>query len=354
MSEHTPFFATEENRKILDEFITKCNNTNMPVRSPAYRHRIDASINISRFIYNKSELWDKYCLFSIQDIGKLFIIRIKDFQPDSEYIDPIYVLAYQFLYEYNFIAHEKDTKPSSEQLRILNNPYINELSEEYENQIKQTPHKIQVGVLKNLLRDFNKDRAESLQLTEKLRNEGESQKQELDNRISKVEELKNILEKQENAYNFVGLYKGFSNLAKQKYRERHFLFCTLIAAGIIITAIPSISYFSDIWENWNNKKIVSFISLVSLEAILIYFFRIILSNYKAVKAQIMQIELRMTLCRFIQRYAKYAETLTNKAALAKFENIIFSAISSDSENLPNPFDGINQMANLLKEMKNKP
>ena len=99
-------------------------------------------------------------------------------------------------------------------------------------------------------------------------------------------------------------------------------------------------------------------AMLSLELILIYFFRIILSNYKSVKAQIIQIELRQTLCGFIQGYADFRKDLKETAKengnpLEKFENLIFSGIITESDKLPSTFDGMEQLGGLIKAVKTK-
>ncbi|EII3729117.1 hypothetical protein LG468_003962, partial [Vibrio cholerae] len=68
---------------------------------------------------------------------------------------------------------------------------------------------------------------------------------------------------------------------------------------------------------------------------------------------IMQIELRQTLCQFIQSYAEYASEIKAKDAssLEKFESLIFSGILSDAEKLPSTFDGLEQIVTMLKSLK---
>lgn len=67
----------------------------------------------------------------------------------------------------------------------------------------------------------------------------------------------------------------------------------------------------------------------------------------------MQIELRQSLCQFIQSYADYTKEIkeNNAGSLEKFENLIFSNILSTPEKVPSTFDGLEQLANLMKELK---
>ena len=85
----------------------------------------------------------------------------------------------------------------------------------------------------------------------------------------------------------------------------------------------------------------------------IYFFRVVLNHYNSIQTQIMQIELRQSLCQFIQSYAKYAKEIKEKdgASLEKFENLIFSSILSTPDKVPSTFDGIEQLSNLIKNIK---
>ncbi|MDX7568723.1 hypothetical protein SJ550_24910, partial [Serratia marcescens] len=81
--------------------------------------------------------------------------------------------------------------------------------------------------------------------------------------------------------------------------------------------------------------------------------RIALHDYKSLKTQINQIELRKSLCKFIQSYAQYSSKIKkdDASALEKFETIIFSNIVMTDDKLPSTFDGIESIANLIKSTK---
>ncbi|OOF25714.1 hypothetical protein BZJ18_10915, partial [Salinivibrio sp. IB872] len=85
----------------------------------------------------------------------------------------------------------------------------------------------------------------------------------------------------------------------------------------------------------------------------IYYFRVVLFNYRAVKNQLLQIELRKTLCRFIQSYSTYSSEIRKKDSdlLVNFEKVIFSGISSGEGEIPSTYDGIEQLARLVKSLK---
>ena len=69
----------------------------------------------------------------------------------------------------------------------------------------------------------------------------------------------------------------------------------------------------------------------------------------------MQLELRMTLCQFIQSYAEKSKELKgyNKEGFEKFENLIFSSIVSSDEKIPSTFDGMEHVPSLLKNFNAK-
>ena len=102
-----------------------------------------------------------------------------------------------------------------------------------------------------------------------------------------------------------------------------------------------------------SNALVSAIPATSLVLILIYFFTIALQDYRSIKAQINQIELRKSLCMFIQGYVKYAKEMktSDNSTLDKFENIIFSNIVMSDEKLPSTFDGLDSIESIVKEIK---
>jgi len=182
---------------------------------------------------------------------------------------------------------------------------------------------------------------------------------DLESRESKVDNLKATLEKYETAFNFVGLYKGFDVLSRAKRLEMRSLRKWTVAFGVL-SVIPIIVELGVIY--WNIAKLdeikwalgVSAIPALSLAILLIYFFRIFLRNADSAKSQLTQIELRKTLCRFIQSYAKFSQELKtqNIDALSKFENVIFSGIVASDEKMPSTFDGMEQISSLVKSLKN--
>lgn len=182
------------------------------------------------------------------------------------------------------------------------------------------------------------------------------------------------LEKYGTAFNFVGLYKGFDDLSKLKNKQKDKTYKFSIFLGLTLILVPILSIFChDYTGGVVNDTVFDFKTLtvtsqfnwvktlpvLGLEFILIYFFRIVLNRLNTLQTEIVQIELRKSLCQFIQEYAKYAKELREKSSndkekvnlLEKFENIIFSNILSQPEKVPSTFDGLEQLSNFLKEFK---
>lgn len=201
-----------------------------------------------------------------------------------------------------------------------------------------------------------------------LNNKIDEKQKDLNNEVSdfenKIERLKNetqkledTLKKQKTAFNFVGLSQGFENLLKAKKSARSYTFFFLICIGAFLFVVPA-AYIQTIMsfsvDTINDPYIWKLaIPFTGGEIILLYFFRVILNHYNSLQTQIMQLELRQSLCQFIQSYADYAKEIKEKdgASLEKFENLIFSSILSSADKVPSTFDGLEQLANFLKEIK---
>lgn len=85
----------------------------------------------------------------------------------------------------------------------------------------------------------------------------------------------------------------------------------------------------------------------------LFFYRVALINKNSIKSQILQIDLRQTLCQFIESYSDFSADLKNKNehTLKKFEDLIFSGLVASDDKLPTTFDGVNQLSSLFKDIK---
>lgn len=171
-----------------------------------------------------------------------------------------------------------------------------------------------------------------------------------DEKLEKVKQLSDTLKNLEQGFNFVALSDGFSRMLNEKKESKESILQLLFLIAVIISAIPAYKFLSDGGANLTWQQIA--IS-AGLELVLIYFFRVVLFHYRTVQTQIMQLDLRLSLCQFIQSYAEYAKEIktNDKDALDKFENLIFSSILSSDEKIPSTFDGLEQLNSLIKQFK---
>lgn len=306
-----------------------------------------------------SSLWDKYCQINIKWIGEHFInIISEEMDLDKVALDGICSMCFRFIFEY-FLSTENDLSMDFEAAKrfVLNN--LDSFEEVARNQIEFSIREMPIKIFKsiahseaiNSLKDFN-----AISLTaNNLKITWES---ELNARELRVDALKSSLEKYENAFNFVGLYQGFDELAREKNKEKGNLLILLSVLSVLIIS-PVLAQIALIYINIDNINSIkdgllfSVFPTVSFVLISLYYFKVVLVNYKSVKSQLLQIDLRKTLCRFIQNYAEYSSDLKkrNEISLDKFESVIFSGIVSDEGSLPSTFDGMEQIEKLIKTVK---
>lgn len=175
-----------------------------------------------------------------------------------------------------------------------------------------------------------------------------------------IMEIQETLNNQKSEYNFVGLSNGFRTLREQKKKElnwqngAYYGLMTIIVLLIISKSVWSADYL--ISNNFDSPIfIIITISTVLFLFILLYFFRISLVNVKSIKSQILQIDLRLTLCQFIHNYDSDTKELREgmKESFERFESVIFAPIVATEDQMPATFDGIEQITNLLGSITNK-
>lgn len=352
---------------------------------------LKASASIISNTFDYPVAWDNYTKLNTGLYGEHFIDCIKNVTNTSinnDHISPhiqkLYLSSLRFFFEIDFMLKEGEEEheafeKSFSRMNIKKEAVSNTINEYFDNEFKldllyiinSTP----LLITKNLFHSeqiklFSTFDEKRLTAEETLNNIASS-KDEITNKISdfqteleqKEQTVKNLqatLDKQETAFNFVGLYDGFNQLLRTKIKESRVLLGLLVVMGCMMIIPLLCTIFGWLPENILKAEepishLLKLVPFISLEILLIYFFRVILQNYKSVKGQILQIELRQTLCQFIQNYADYSKEIrTNDShPLEKFENLIFSGIISDAENLPSTFDGMDQIGKLFSTLKGK-
>jgi hypothetical protein len=180
---------------------------------------------------------------------------------------------------------------------------------------------------------------------------------------AKVKEHEVTLGNMSARYNFVGLTQAFRDLYQSKSKDWELNFALCLALGIMLLvpfAAQTLAILGAI--EWLKPLSVSkledlpkVLPIVGIELVLLYFFRVALHNFHSLKAQLLQLDLRMALCAFIEEYLKFAKGKSQSEGeinrLVKFENLIFSGLTPDPDKIPSTFDGLEHIANLAKEFR---
>lgn len=352
------FFKTNQSKTILAK----------------YKHKIDSLVPASEFEEQRNSLirlvvssmesnpdqWDNFCQINIQWIGDQFINRLAkdEKEPTKETLDDICSMCFRFLFEL-YLSTKNDLTREFETARYFVFKNIGLFDGHAKEQIEYAIRDMPINIFKAVA---NSDAIESLKNFNAVSAKAEQLRVEWNNDLAdkeaRVDLLKSSLSKYENAFNFVGLHQGFDDLAKDKIIERDgiLLWLRILSALIVIPVVVELGFVYYHLDNIAEVKdglLVSIFPTVSLVAISVYYFRVLLFNYKSVKSQLLQIELRKTLCRFIQNYSDYSSEIKKKDAnsLDKFENIIFSGIVTSDDSLPSTFDGVDQIGRLVKAIK---
>jgi len=351
------FFNTQHAKSILGKFVSRLDGISTENDFAAQRNSLIHLVINS--MENSPDQWDEQCQINIGWIGDHFISRLSSNEElDKSRLDDICANCFRFLFElYLSMKNELSMEFSAAKKFVLSN--LDSFESMAREQIEFTLREMPISIFKQItnsedissIKEFNSVSKSA----KKLKEDWNKEIQEKENKVNK---LKESLDKYENGFNFVGLFQGFDDLSKEKVKEKdNILFWLKFLSILIVMPILAelIFVYSNIKEIASMKEglIASLLPTLSLVAISIYYFRVLLFNYKSVKSQLLQIDLRKTLCRFIQHYSDYSSDIKKQdsESLAKFENIIFSGIVSEEGSLPSSYDGIDQIGKLIKSVK---
>ncbi|MGP0947758.1 hypothetical protein ACJ8OM_09545 [Serratia sp. CY74008] len=348
------FFTLDSTKRQIKKL--KDNLDKAPPSDEFEQTKIEYTTSILESFINEDKKWDESTQFNIEKISDRLIETKITTSNQSRDIDAILCDCFRFFIERNISKNENFT-PYYINLRSFVTANKNRLSDIAESEVDYALTNMPIDIIQHkfndedllMMRTFINSQKDSEQYLAQWR-------AELDERKAEVEKLRSALDEQKNAFNFVGLYKGFDDLGIMKDKERKTATRILLALGLL-TLLPIAIELWFIFFRGNDLKLtqalITLIPSTSLVLILIYYFRIALHDYKSIKTQVNQIELRKSLCKFIQNYAQYSVVIKkdDKSALEKFESIIFSNIAMTDEKLPSTFDGIESIANLIKSAK---
>lgn len=374
------------NKKINKDLLEKTVNLLEKRKEKESKNSIEYyKIHYTQIILDKmsksDDCWLSICPFNYYYIGKHLENILKNYllqdKWNSEILDNIFLTLIRFLREAELTMRrqyrEKLWNDDDTYERIWN--WFNSLTNNdiSSGQISQLNY-IQSDYSLMLLNDYLGNKSfqaflnyeENIKKIEQhsivLKETSDNIQKSAEEKLEKVEQLSDTLKNLKQGFNFVALSDGFSRMLNEKKASKKWILSLLFLIAVIISVIPVFKMipacemipickiFSDGVTNLTWQQIA--IS-AGLELVLIYFFRVVLFHYRTVQTQIMQLDLRLSLCQFIQSYAEYArEIKTNdKDALDKFENLIFSSILSSDEKIPSTFDGLEQLSSLIKQFK---
>ncbi|QPS88866.1 hypothetical protein I6G46_07870 [Serratia plymuthica] len=246
---------------------------------------------------------------------------------------------------------------------------------EQSNTIKNELNKdvgILIGTLtsesESIKKDFDTKKEEISELLNDKEKELRNIFEEIDSNVKGIDEVRERLSSYHSEFNFVGLYAGFKELKKGKDEELDSAKGSYHLAMIIAIMLPLLSIGMHILFPGlvNGKTLVEWVSwaapFAAIELLILYYARVIYSEVKSLRTQLVQINLRGALCQFIEEYMNYRKKMKNEkgelndAALDKFDSLIFSTIQMDSDNIPGALDGVNAIAELAGKVlaKSKP
>lgn len=318
---------------------------------------------IIRLMLFNAEKFDEYCTANIEWIGKTFIEEINEYfnaraERRSEIAKSIFTSAFRFLCE---LELTQPSDPSFEVSRIKDFAHenIGMFEGVQKQQIIYAAYTMPAQIAKRLINhpsinDFRKF-LDTVNAAKKLREDWDA---DLNRRQTLLEGLASNIKKTASEYNFVGLVKGFQTLRSQKKEELQTAFTALwmIGAIMLIAPIAQVIFVLlnlEIIDNHKAALAYSLPTILTIEIILLYFFRVVLSQFKSVKAQLLQIDLRVSLCQFVESYAEYVATIREQDAhaLEKFESLIFSGLVAVETGIPSTFDGVDQLVSLVKSLR---
>lgn len=355
------FFASDENQKNLKQFLAKL--AKIEESEERGKNKIISSLRlIIESILNNLSEYDENCQSNIGWIGNNFISSLISFNAKQADVWPeinsIFTSAYRFLCELEFVI-ANDLNPDLSRVKRTVDENLSLFSQDDQSQILFANLIMPAQVAKRLINHKN---IHEINLFNERYDSAINMKKawddELNLKTKEVNALKDKLEEYKTAFNFVGLYKGFNNLSTEKNVEKNWALGFLIGLGLLAltpvgTEIYLFLFQTQLFKSNANILIYSILPIVTIQIILVYFFRVALFNFKSIKAQLLQIELRKTLCQFIQSYTSYAKEMkeSDKVSLEKFENLIFSGLISNEENLPSTFDGLEQIGKIVQSIK---
>lgn len=369
-------FTSEEFKKLKDKLIIEFNQYLKESDFKEYHDLIQILLNI----LNNSILLDTFKGINIDGDVQLTIEFYFDFLKNNlsdkrqikEKEDKTKVLLYTFVILYVFLYKAWIVS----EYEVGNyNEYYNYIQKLYgyltffDNDIKKKIDKYPYFVLNEIYKNYenSKQHIQNARVFLEHINEHmdmiKTYHKTIEKYTSDINTIEDKLKKQRQEFNFIRLADAFKNMKDNKQKElRHEKIFNWVLMGTITALlflkicwlgnfnIPFINKLPNIEPSNTPYLVMVTISSIFLISVLIYFFRISLINIKSIKSQILQLDLRLSLCQFIHNYAEDSEKMRKdnmKDSLDRFESIIFSPIVANEEQIPATFDNLDQFIKMM-------
>lgn len=350
------FFATEKFQSAIAKLAARLSDDALSIKTN--KQFIQFVLSALALLKTNARDFDGACQFNISLIGDRFYNEIAESRIDEGGIENIFTSCYRFLSELAF--HKDGNFPGDvgyEVHRALEKIQYeaSEIPSRVKNQLVYADNFMPVALAKSflnkadfgLIKNFDEKYAGLGAVVEDLDTKLEGSKKE-------VGALHDALKSYKDAFNFVGLHKGFNDIARSKRRSSYLSVFIMVVLACLMVA----PFLWKIWHVLNDAPSTTFntelfVAFLGYDLLLLYFFRVVFQGYKSVKGQLVQLDLRKAVCQFIQSYADYAVKIkgSNPALLEKFESLVFSGIVANEENIPSTFDGVEQLVKLFEKVR---
>lgn len=354
----TKFFVVPRIQNLMRDYMKKLESED--AHNDFERQRNSLISSAFTLFLKEPEQWDEKAEFNIKNIGDVITIELEDKQLSNDSINLVFTSCFRICVESAVFTGVIDNNLNP--IKLIKDFGIyryHEFDDRSKGQLDYALREMPLNLVREAFKadDINTFK-EFLANTRSAKEFAGTWEKYIEDQKEQIGEIKSTLEGYQSAFNFVGLYDGFDSLGKQKKDDIFWSRLLLVALAIAIPCPLIVELIITTTSSTSTnliEKLITFIPLFSLTLILIYYFRVSLTNHTSLKAQSLQIELRKSLCQFIQSYADYSRKIkdTNPNLLAKFEEVIFSNIMPNQEKIPSTFDGIEQIASLISAIKPK-
>ena len=204
------------------------------------------------------------------------------------------------------------------------------------------------------IKSLSKEVMEPTSLFNRMKEDLNNEKILIDKKLSeyqnRADEIKQFIKNQQTNLNFVGLSKAFNQLIDEKTEVKNKLERDLSWVFVIMCCIPMFAVLY-IWMVFVPNYYLS-LPVVTIEVLVLYGFRLLYQQYLFVKSELLQLNLRYSLCAFIESYMEFKKSNKDNT-VDLFEQLIFSNIISDEKKVPATVDGLESIAKIIESIKCK-